>query len=117
MPMDLPFLGKKARKTDGTPYCEFRSGSWTWKVLKTYQMDQAKPYARWFCQVVTPMTGSYGDLGDTYVRDILIEGRAVLAVVDGREPTAEEKQAVEAIRVKLGLPDNLLTKTPNQFGW
>jgi len=44
-------------------------GSWTWKVLKKYQMDDNKPFARAFCAVSSPMTyGSY-DLGDTYIAD------------------------------------------------
>lgn len=57
------------------PYEVWRSfdGSWTWYVLKKYKSPEAEardPYARWLCCVVTPMTGSRGDLGDVYVRDI-----------------------------------------------
>lgn len=56
----------------GKPYevWQSRDGTWTWYVLKKWQVDDAKPYARWFCQVVTPMTGPSGDLGDVYVSDI-----------------------------------------------
>lgn len=41
-----------------------------WRVLKKWQIDDNKPYARWFCAVMSPATfGSY-DLGDVYVKDI-----------------------------------------------
>ena len=47
--------------------------SWTWYVLKKWQSEdkeKTNPYARWFCLVVTPMTGESGDMGDVYVREI-----------------------------------------------
>jgi hypothetical protein len=44
-------------------------GSWTWYVLKKYQADDDKPYARWFCEVVTPYTPE-GELGDVYVSEV-----------------------------------------------
>jgi hypothetical protein len=59
----------KARKV-GNPYEVWVSGDWTWNVLKKWQADDSKPYARWFCHVVTPMTGPSGDLGDVYVSEI-----------------------------------------------
>lgn len=46
------------------------SGLWTWKVLKKWQADDDKPYARWFCCVTSPMTAGNGDLGDVYVEEI-----------------------------------------------
>lgn len=62
-------------RPDSNPYETWRShdGTWTWLVLKKYQSpekEKANPYARWFCKVVTPMTGPMGDLGDVYVKDI-----------------------------------------------
>lgn len=46
------------------------NGTWEWRVLKKWQVDDNKPYARWFCAVKSPFThGSY-DLGDVYVKDI-----------------------------------------------
>jgi hypothetical protein len=45
-------------------------GVWTWYVLKKWQTDDHKPYARWFCLVRTPMSPD-GDLGDTYASDIM----------------------------------------------
>ena len=50
-----------------------RLPGWTWYVLKMYQSPEAaakNPYARAFCKVISPMTGSNGDLGDTYLGDI-----------------------------------------------
>ena len=44
-------------------------GSWTWHVLKKWQADDNKPYARWFCLVKSPIV-PHGELGDTYVKDI-----------------------------------------------
>lgn len=46
-----------------------RDGSWTWYVLKKWQIDDNKPYARWFCCVVTPIVPD-GEYGDVYVKDI-----------------------------------------------
>ena len=41
-----------------------------WRVLKKWQVDDDKPYARWFCAVKTQATfGSY-DMGDVYVSEI-----------------------------------------------
>ena len=52
------------------PYEVWVAGDWTWYVLKKWQADDDKPYARWFCKVVTPMTGPSGDFGDVYVSEI-----------------------------------------------
>jgi hypothetical protein len=57
----------KTRPQD-KPYEVWRdaSGQWEWKVLKKYQKDDKKPFARAFCAVKGPGTfGSY-ELGDTY---------------------------------------------------
>lgn len=51
------------------PYEVWVAGEWRWEVLKKYQADDNKPYARAFCKVTSPMTfGSY-DLGDVYIAD------------------------------------------------
>lgn len=53
------------------PYEIWRNGSgWIWKVLKKYQLDDNKPYARWFCMVHSPFVPS-GEMGDVYVKDII----------------------------------------------
>lgn len=50
-------------------YEVWQAGSWTWYVLKKWQADDNKPYARWFCDVVTPMCPD-GEMGDVYVSEI-----------------------------------------------
>jgi hypothetical protein len=44
-----------------------RDGLWTWNVLKKNQIDDHKPYATWFCYVVSPYAEEYGDC---YVQDV-----------------------------------------------
>ena len=56
-------------RTKDNPYEIWEAGDWTWYVLKKWQADDNKPYARAFCLVVTPYTGDLGDLGDTYIAD------------------------------------------------
>jgi hypothetical protein len=61
----------KTRK-QGDPYLVFENRfGWRFEVLKSWQGDDAKPFARWFCSVTSPMTGPYADMGDTYVADVL----------------------------------------------
>lgn len=53
-------------------------GSWTWNVLKKYQSPDGEahnPYARWFCNVVTPIMPN-GEMGDVYARTI--QSQAIL---------------------------------------
>lgn len=61
------------------PYEVWRSrdGLWEWRVLKKWQIDDDKPMARWFCLVITPMTGPAGDMGDCYVSEIKSNARRV----------------------------------------
>ena len=51
------------------------SSGWIWKVLKKYQLDDNKPYARWFCGVKSPYTYGSFELGDTYVSEIKSNAR------------------------------------------
>ncbi len=44
-------------------------GSWMWYVLKKWQADDDKKFARWFCDVVTPAMPQ-GEMGDVYVSEI-----------------------------------------------
>jgi hypothetical protein len=64
-------LRGKTRPT-ADPYETWRSpdGSWEWRVLKGYQADDDKPYARWFCAVKSPFTHGGFELGDAYVADV-----------------------------------------------
>jgi hypothetical protein len=61
----------KERKVDD-PYEIWQTpdGTWEWRVLKKWQIDDNKPYARWFCAVKSPYTYGNFDYGDTYVKDI-----------------------------------------------
>lgn len=74
-------------------------GSWTWYVLKKWQADDDKPYARWFCLVTSPMVGESGELGDVYVSDIKANARRVDNVepVEVDEPFDGIKRAAQVL--------------------
>jgi hypothetical protein len=61
----------KQRSVDN-PYEIWKSNDyqWTWRVLKKYQVDDDKPYARWFCAVKSPFSYGNWEYGDVYVKDI-----------------------------------------------
>lgn len=60
----------KSRKMDN-PYQIWRNDSgWEWRVLKSYQADTSKEYARAFCAVSSPYTFGGHDMGDVYWSDI-----------------------------------------------
>ena len=65
-------------RPESQPYEIWQSfdGSWTWNVLKKWQVDDNKPFARWFCNVVSPIC-PYGELGDVYVQDITSQARRI----------------------------------------
>ena len=44
-------------------------GGWRWAVLKKWQVHDDKPFARWFCFVMSPYCPD-GEYGDVYVTDI-----------------------------------------------
>ena len=58
----------KTRK-QGNPYEVWQGNGWKWEVLKRWQIDDNKPYARWFCFVTSPLCPD-GEYGDVYVKDI-----------------------------------------------
>jgi hypothetical protein len=67
----------KSRKADA-PYMVFTNDQgWTWKVLKSWQGDDSKQFARWFTDVSSPMTFGGSDMGDTYVADVVNYGTLV----------------------------------------
>ena len=70
----------RMRKPDN-PYeiWETPDGSWKWYVLKKWQLDDNKPYARWFCMVYSPFVPD-GEMGDVYVADI--KGSATMTFQD-----------------------------------
>ena len=45
-----------------------------WRVLKKWQIDDNKPYARWYCAVRSDMTYGEWEYGDVYVKEIKEEG-------------------------------------------
>jgi hypothetical protein len=49
---------------------------WEWLVLKKYQADDDKPYARAFCMVYSPYVPN-GELGDVYISDYKSSARRV----------------------------------------
>ena len=74
----------KERKVD-QPYEIWQSpdGTWEWRVLKKWQVDDDKPYARWFCAVKSPFTYNEWEYGDTYVQEIKQQARQ-LAQITGQ---------------------------------
>ena len=40
------------------------------RVLKKYQIDDNKPFARWLVAAKSPFTGGDYDMGDNYVQDV-----------------------------------------------
>jgi len=50
-------------------YEVWQAGSWKWFVLKKWQANDNKPFARWFCLVKTPIVPQ-GEYGDVYVHEI-----------------------------------------------
>ena len=61
------------------PYHIYRSHllpDWEWRVLRKWQADNNKPFARWFCAVKSPMTYGEWEYGDVYVQEILKDAQA-----------------------------------------
>lgn len=52
------------------PYEVWQAGDWEWRILKKYQVDDNKPYARAFCAVKSPFTYGEFELGDVYISEI-----------------------------------------------
>lgn len=52
-------------------------GSWEWRVLKKWQIDDDKPFARWMVAVKSPYTYGSFDIGDEYVKNIKEVGNKV----------------------------------------
>jgi len=65
---------KTVKRADA--YEVWGTSTWTWYVLKKWQADDNKPYARWFCDVVTPICPD-GEMGDVYVKDIKSNARRI----------------------------------------
>ena len=61
---------KTMRRETAYEVWQSRDGQWKWYVLKKWQADDDKPYARWFCLVTSPIVGERGEYGDVYVKEI-----------------------------------------------
>lgn len=48
-----------------------------WRVLKKWQVDDEKPYARWFCAVQSEATYGGWEYGDVYVSEIKRFGQKI----------------------------------------
>ena len=100
--MNIEWIGKKSRDRDN-PYAVFTGtmfgGEATFSILKKYKNDDAAEYSAWFLVAVTVATGELGDMGDTYITDIVLHFN--LTEVDGREPTVDELLEVESLRAAL----------------
>jgi len=60
----------KTRKPDNAYEIWTNDGiGWTWYVLKKWQADDSKPFARWLCLVTSPHVPN-GEMGDVYVSEI-----------------------------------------------
>lgn len=74
VPSKKNLCAKTVTKENAYEVWQSPDGSWTWYVLKKYQtpeLEKTNPYARWFCNVVSPMTGPNGETGDCYINDIV----------------------------------------------
>ena len=73
----------KTRKLD-QPYevWKSRDGQWEWRVLKKWQSDDRKPYARWFCAVKSPFTHGGWEMGDTYAAEVMKQATKVSTILD-----------------------------------
>lgn len=64
--------GKTVSRSEAYEVWQSFDGSWTWYVRKKYQTPENEAtnrYARWFCDVVTPIVPE-GESGDVYVSEI-----------------------------------------------
>jgi len=66
-------LRKTATREAPHALYETYDGRWTWSVLKVNAPAKGPdaPYATWFCLVTSPIVGERGEMGDTYVADVL----------------------------------------------
>ena len=59
------------------PYEIWQVGDWEWRVLKKWQADDNKQYARWYCAVKSPYTYGEYEYGDTYASEVKEMARRV----------------------------------------
>lgn len=102
-------LYAKTRQPDD-PYeiWETLDGSWRWYVLKKYQADDFKPYARWFVKAFSPHA-SQGELGDTYASEIM----NVAHKVGGRPPSIENPRYSPGVGMYIREEMHKIGKSPH----
>lgn len=71
--MSKNLCGKTVKEEDAYEVWQSRDGSWKWFVLKKWQADDEKPYARWFVKAYSPFCPE-GEMGDEYVSEIKKHG-------------------------------------------
>ena len=69
MPRTANLCAKTVKRENAYEVWQSHDGSWTWYVPKKWQINDDKPGARWFCDVVTPIC-PHGEMGDVYVSEI-----------------------------------------------
>lgn len=87
--------GKTVKRENAYEIWQSYDGSWTWFILKKYQSpdkEALNPYARWFCDVVTPMCPS-GEMGDVYIKDIINNSKMIKGPADLRKVLRHEVDA------------------------
>jgi hypothetical protein len=60
-------------RPSSNPYVSLNYRGWSWSILKLYKSPESSlkdPYARAFCNVVSPIVGPGGELGDVYLSEI-----------------------------------------------
>ena len=67
-------LCEKTRKTEN-PYEIWVGHGFEYRVLKKWQADDDKPYARWFLATKSPYTFGTWELGDRYVAEVKANAR------------------------------------------
>lgn len=107
--------GKTVKRENAYEIWQTLDGTWTWYVLKKWQIDDDKPRARWFCDVVTPICPN-GELGDVYVADIKAQAVRVdnvriwntdnlveeIKAFDSHGQEADENQRYNIVRFHFG---------------
>jgi len=81
------------QRTVKDPYLIFQTpnGEWEWRVLKAYQADDSKPFARWYCGTRSPGTFGRWEYGDAYCADVIRNGIDVTEEVKVAEKLAETR--------------------------
>lgn len=77
--MSKNLCSKTVKRENAYEVWQTLDGSWTWYCLKKYQTPENEAqnqYARWFCDVVTPIVPE-GELGDVYVHEIKLNARRI----------------------------------------